>query len=101
MSKESVDVKRTYIIQENGQVTLPLEWREKYGLKKGDVVVFEETDNGLLINPRQALVGRLLDEIGEELKAKGITLEDLMASGREIRGQILKEMYGIDPGDEA
>jgi AbrB family looped-hinge helix DNA binding protein len=96
----SAEMKKTYTIQENGQVTLPAEWREKYGLKKGDVVVFEEIEQGLLVSPRVVLAMKLLDEIGEELKAKGVTLEELMERGRQIRGEILKEEYGIDAGDD-
>jgi AbrB family looped-hinge helix DNA binding protein len=97
-----MEVKRTYTIQENGQVTLPTEWREKYGLHKGDEVIFEETDQGLLVNPRKAILARLLNEMSEELQAKGITLEELMQDGRAIRAQLLKEKYGIDvsPDDE-
>jgi AbrB family looped-hinge helix DNA binding protein len=33
-------MKRTYRIQENGQITLPAEWRDRLGLKKGDLVEF-------------------------------------------------------------
>jgi AbrB family looped-hinge helix DNA binding protein len=95
-----MEMKQTYIIQENGQVTLPFEWRQKYGLKKGDIVSFVDTDQGLMIVPRVALAMKLLDEIGEELKKSGVTLDELMESGREIRGEILKEKYGIDPTDE-
>ena len=93
-------MKRTYTIQENGQVTLPQEWREKYGLKKGDVVVFSETEDGLVVSPREAVLMRLLDEIGDELDAKGVTLEDLVRDGRKLRGEILKKKYGIDVGPE-
>ena len=93
-------MKRTYTIQENGQVTLPVDWREKYGLKKGDIVSFVETDQGLIVVPRVVLAMRLLDEIGEELKKQGVTLDELMESGREIRGEMLKEKYGIDPSDD-
>ncbi|MCZ7539643.1 MAG: AbrB/MazE/SpoVT family DNA-binding domain-containing protein [Anaerolineae bacterium] len=64
-------MKQTYIIQENGQVTLPFEWREKYGLKKGDIVSFVETDQGLMVVPRVALAMELLDEIARELKKAG------------------------------
>lgn len=91
---------RTYIIQENGQVTLPREWREKYGLKKGDVVAFVETEEGLLIRPQQVMAMRLMDEISEALKEKGITLEELMESGREIREELIKARYGIDTKDD-
>ena len=93
-------MKRGYVIQENGQVTLPIEWREKYGLKKGDMVVFEETEQGLLVNAKQALAMKLLDEIGEALKEQGITLEEMIARGREIRGEMIQEQYGLDARDD-
>lgn len=95
-SHGAMEVKRTYTIQENGQVTLPTEWREKYGLKKGDMVSFVETDQGLIVVPQALLAMEALDEIGKALKEKGVTLEELMESGREIRGDLLKELYGID-----
>jgi hypothetical protein len=44
-----------------------------------------------MVVPRVALALKLLDEIGEELKKSGITLDELMESGREIRAEILKE----------
>jgi AbrB family looped-hinge helix DNA binding protein len=92
-------MKQTYIIQENGQVTLPTEWREKYGLKRGDIVTFIETEEGLLISPRKALAMKLLDEIGEALKEKGVSLDELIESGREIRQQIYDEKYARDSED--
>jgi AbrB family looped-hinge helix DNA binding protein len=92
-------MKQTYIIQENGQVTLPTEWREKYGLKRGDIVMFIETEEGLLISPRKALAMKLLDEIGEALKEKGVSLDELIESGRAIRQQIYDEKYARDTED--
>ena len=88
---------KTYVIQERGQITLPVDLRRKYGLKKGDVIRFEDTADGILINPREALVMRLLDDIGSELAKRGVTLEDLVESGRELRGDLLKDLYGIEP----
>jgi len=84
---------RMYRIQENGQVTLPADWREKHGLKKGDIVMFVETDEGLLISLRPTIAMRALDEIGEGLKEQGITLEEMIESGREIRQEIYNEKY--------
>jgi AbrB family looped-hinge helix DNA binding protein len=46
-------MKRAYMLQENGQVTLPIEFRRKYGLAKGDIVLFEEVEEGLIISPAQ------------------------------------------------
>ena len=85
--------KNIYIIQENGQVTLPIEFRRRYNLNKGDAVVFRETEEGLLISPKEALVMKLLDEIGEGLAARGITLDELISSGQAIRQEIYDEQY--------
>lgn len=41
----------------------------------------------------------ILTRIGDALKAKGIALEEMIESGREIRGELLKEWYRIDPGE--
>jgi AbrB family looped-hinge helix DNA binding protein len=87
-------MKTVYTLQENGQVTLPAEWREKNHLKKGDVLSFIETDEGLLIMPKRVLAAKLLDEIGDALREKGITLEELLESGREIRSELARETYG-------
>jgi AbrB family looped-hinge helix DNA binding protein len=38
-------------IQEKGQVTIPRKIRDKLNLKKGDLVVFEETDAGVMVKP--------------------------------------------------
>ena len=88
--------KKVYTIQDNGQVTLPIEFRKKYNLKKGDTVVFKETNEGLVITPQEAEAMKLLDEIGEALKEKGITFEEMMASGEEIRKELIRQKYGLE-----
>ncbi len=92
--------RKKYVIQESGQVTLPIEFRRKFGLNPGDEIMFEETDSGLLISTKEMILRRLLDEIGQALREKGVTLEDLIESGREIRGEIIKEKYGLDANDD-
>ncbi len=82
------------VVQEKGQVTIPAEIRRKWGLKKGDLVAFVETEQGVLISP-QDIAMDALDRIGEALKEKGLTLEELMESGREIRGKLLEKEYGL------
>ena len=82
-------------IQEKGQVTIPSRLRRKFNLKKGDTVMFVETEKGMLIKPAEVIVSEALDEIGKALKAEGITLEKWIERGREIRGKLLEEMYGL------
>lgn len=83
-------------VQEKGQVTIPVEIRRKWELGKGDLVAFVETEEGVLIRPQEIIAMRALDRLGEMLKEKGITLEELVESGREIRGEIAKEKYNLD-----
>jgi antitoxin PrlF len=81
-------------VQEEGQVTVPTELRRKLGLKKGDLVAVIETADGVLIAPETVVVNRALDSLGAALKAQGLTLEDMLDSGAEIREELVREQYG-------
>jgi AbrB family looped-hinge helix DNA binding protein len=78
-------------IQEKGQVTIPTAIRKKLGLKHGDLVAVMETPKGVLIMPQQVVANKALDSIGEILKEQGLSLEALIASGRQIRAGILQK----------
>lgn len=88
-------LRKLSMVQEKGQVTIPSEIRRKLGLKKGDYVSFVETEAGVVIKPAQVIVTESLDELGRALKAKGLTLQQLIDRGREIRGQLIEEEYGL------
>ena len=40
------------------------------------------------------MVNKALDRIGENLRQEGLTLEELIESGREIRAELIREQYG-------
>jgi antitoxin PrlF len=82
-------------VQEKGQVTIPREIRKKLGLKRGDLVAVMETPEGVFITPQQVVATKALDRIGDVLKDQGLSLDDLIASGRDIRTDLLQESYGI------
>ncbi len=84
-------------VQEKGQVTLPIAVREELGIKRGDLVSVSVTPAGVLITPQRAIAAALLDKIGESLTSQGLTLDDLIESGRAEREALLQEMYGIEP----
>jgi len=78
-------------VQEKGQITIPAEIRRKWGLRKGDLVAFVETEAGVVISPQEVIAMEALDQIGQILREKGVTLEELIESGREMRGKILEK----------
>jgi antitoxin PrlF len=82
-------------VQEKGQVTIPLEIRQKLNLKKGDLVTFVETEDGVMIKPAEVIVAEALDEIGKVLKEKGVSLEELVERSRTIRGGLVEKEYGL------
>ena len=89
-------------VQDRGQITLPAAIRRKYDIKEGDLVGFRETDEGLLIDLRAVRIAKALDQMGAGLREKGITLEEMIESGREIREELLREMYpNLAKRDEA
>lgn len=81
-------------VQQKGQVTLPTGVRKKMGIKKGDLVAVMETEEGILITPQEIIAAKLLDRMGKALKAKGLTLEELIDSGRTERGRLIPRTYG-------
>jgi antitoxin PrlF len=82
-------------IQEKGQVTIPTEIRKKLGLKRGDLVAVMETPDGVFITPQQVVAAKAFDRIGDILKEQGLSLEEVISSGREVRTDLLQETYGI------
>jgi AbrB family looped-hinge helix DNA binding protein len=75
---------------------IPAEIRRKLGLKKGDLVAVVETEEEVLISPQEAVAMKALDKLGEMLEEQGISLDELIDSGRDIRGEIAKEKYDLD-----
>lgn len=86
---------RLGIVQKRGQVTIPVDLRRKLGVEEGDVVAFVETKDGILISRREVLAMDALDRISKALQKQGISLEELIETGREVRGEIVAEEYGL------
>ena len=49
--------------------------------------MFADTHQNDLNSPQEVAVMHILDQIGQALKERGIDLEELIESGREIRGE--------------
>ena len=86
---------RLSTVQEKGQITIPADIRRKWRLKKGDLVAFLETEGRVVISPQEVIATQALDQLGQILRQKGISLEELIDSGREMRGKLLEKEYGL------
>ena len=90
-------VKRRLVrVEVDGQVTLPAEVRRKLGIRRGDLISVVETEDGLLLTPETHIAARDIDRTEAELRAQGLSLDDVIESGREIRGELIKDQYGLD-----
>ncbi len=87
-------------VQEKGQVTIPAAVRRSFGLKRGDLVAVVETADGIFITPRETIAAESLDQIGEALRQQGVSLDELIASGRVERSKLIAEHYGIPVEDQ-
>jgi hypothetical protein len=64
------------------------------GIRESDVVALGEPENGTLISSQEVLAMDTLDPLGKVLRQLGIPLEELMESGREIRGKMVDDDRG-------
>lgn len=88
-------------VETHGQVTLPVEVRERLGIKEGDLLAVEETPEGVLLTPRGVAAINALAEIGDALREQGLTLEDMVERGKAIREELYREQYGTAGADHA
>lgn len=88
-------------VEEDGQIILPDDVRQQLGLQPGDLVAVTDTPEGILVTTRERRVLHALDALGAELHDQGVSLEEMIESGREIRGALLRERYGIESEDDA
>ncbi len=78
----------TIQIRSKGAITLPFEFRTKYGLSEGEVLSLVDLGNGaFLLSPRRSRVDELADKMRVELEARGESLESMLATLREVRAE--------------
>ena len=77
-------------------VILPKELLARLRLDKGDELYAIETPDGILLTSRRAAIERDLAGVDAELREHGLTLDEVVESGREIRGEIARERYRLD-----
>jgi len=81
-------------VDAEGNLTLPMELRESLGLQIGDTLKVMQTDDYVLLIPKRLLVPEFAEYMSKLLAEKGLTVDDLLASGEEIRDELFRERYG-------
>jgi AbrB family looped-hinge helix DNA binding protein len=74
-------------VQEKGQVTIPRRIREKLNLKQGDLVLFVETEQGVMVKPASVVTD---DALRTEVKAVVRSIREKFAdsSAEEIESLV-------------
>jgi AbrB family looped-hinge helix DNA binding protein len=80
------DTPTTTRVTRKGQVTIPKELREEFGLSEGDEIQWEKTDDGLRVRKatRSAGRGMLVDDDVSEAEREALA-EEMEADIRENR----------------
>lgn len=89
----------TVRVQEKGQVTIPRDLRRRLRLRKGDMVTFIETSQGVVIRPVEEAMQELQQALEKRLAQRGQSLDALLAASQEMGGDQIAHKFGLD--DEA
>lgn len=90
-------------IRNRGASTLPVNIREKFGIKAGDTFRLVDLDGVFVLTPMAPTVPELAREIEQARLEAGLSIDDLIHSLREQRQRSSREKYGDanDPGNKA
>jgi bifunctional DNA-binding transcriptional regulator/antitoxin component of YhaV-PrlF toxin-antitoxin module len=80
-------------LRERGQLTIPYEYRKELGLGKEDMLNVLKIGDVLILVPRQLAGDIISRKIENEMKEKGLTLDNLLKNLREQRKRYSKETY--------
>ena len=87
----------TVRVQEKGQVTIPRTIRRQMNLKKGDLVTFVSTENGVVIKTLDLAADDLLTTLGKSLQARGIQTVDVIARSQKVGAEVLAREFNLLP----
>ena len=85
----------TVRVQEKGQVTIPRSVRKQLNLKKGDLVTFVNTENGVVIKPLGLAADDLLETLAASLQSRGVRLEEVMGRSQQVNVDILVKEFEL------
>jgi AbrB family looped-hinge helix DNA binding protein len=89
----------TVRVQEKGRVTIPKAIRRQMKLKKGDLVTFVSTKNGILIKSLGSATDELLNDLSKKLQNRGIDLESVLDRSQQVSAEVLAKEFELKPDE--
>ena len=86
----------TVRVQEKGQVTIPRDIRRQLKLKKGDLVTFISTENGVIIKTLGSAADDLLVILGKSLNSRGIKIEQVLTRAKTTGSDQLMTEFNLN-----
>lgn len=84
----------TIQIRAKGSMTLPMEFRRKYGLSEGDVYTLLDLGDGVFVlSPGVSLVEKPGDRIAQIMAEEGVTLDEILEALDQEREEYYRDHY--------
>ena len=93
MSEENVEMKETVVLRARRQMTLPRQMCEALGIKPGDRLALEVSNGVLVARPGPQAALDALEALRAAIAESGVTQEEMLESGRQIRDELFREKY--------
>jgi AbrB family looped-hinge helix DNA binding protein len=77
------------------QVTIPRSIRQQLNLKKGDLVTFVSTENGVVIKTLDVAADDLLVVLAKALQARGIQIAEVLARSQKVGADALAQEFNL------
>lgn len=84
----------TVQVRQRGNLTLPADLRERYGIEPGDTFRILDLDGIFVLTPMAPMVPELAREIERARIEAGLDTAELLVALREQRARYVAETYG-------
>lgn len=72
-------------LAQRGQMTIPKELRDKYGLETGQKLRLIDLGGTFLLSPRESRIDALCDDLRDNLENRDASLEEMLGELRRAR----------------
>ncbi len=79
---------------QNGQITIPVDYRKEHSMKGGDHLVSIRMGDALVLVPHDSIFEALSSRFEASMKAAGLTVDDMKQRTLSAREQMFEAHYG-------